>query len=491
MSLIAAAFKSILSFIKTLGKPAGFMMLLLVSLLFAYIIKSAEIKGAVMIMLLLLGLPAALAIVAKPKFGITALLIAAYLIMWLLRLNLTRFPLGTVMDGLLALLIIGLFIQQKYRPDWSFMSSPISIMILIWIVYNFILVVNPVAQSKMAWLYTIRSMAIIMLTYFIFCYHIRDIIFIRLIIKLWLGLSIFAAIFGFKQQFIGFFAYEEAYLYSDPLIRDLLFINGQWRKFSIFSDPTVFSYNMILSSLLCIGMMFGPVSKLKKAFLAFLVIFFIMNMLFSGTRSAYVLLPAAMLMLTILVFNKKIMLVTTGVALFMGVIIFMPTSNPVLYRFQSAFKPSDDASFNVRARNQKMIQPYIWKHPIGGGLGSTGVWGAKFSPGSFLASFPPDSGYVRVAVEMGWVGLFIFCSLLFIILKKGITNYFKMEDPELKSYCLAMVLMVYAITIGNYPQEAITQYPLNVYFFLVAALIDATYNLDKGKKAEKLKLSNV
>ena len=491
MSLIAAAFKSIFSFIKTLGKPAGFMMLLIVSLMFAYVLKIAQVKGAVMILILLIGPPTAFAIIAKPKIGITILLISSYLIMWILRINITKFPLGTIMDGLLALLIIGFFIQQKYRPDWSFMRSPISIMIVIWILYNFILVANPVAQSKMAWLYTIRSMAIIMLTYFIFSYNIRDIKFIRLIIKLWLSLSVFAGLFGFKQQFIGFFGYEEAYLYSDPIIMDLLFINGQWRKFSIFSDPTAFSYNMILSSLLCIGMMFGPISKLKKAFLAFLIFFFLTNMLFSGTRSAYVLLPASLLMLTILVFNKQIMLVATGVALFMAVIIFMPTSNPVLYRFQSAFKPSDDASFNVRARNQKMIQPYIWSHPIGGGLGSTGVWGAKFSPGSFLASFPPDSGYVRVAVEMGWVGLFIFCSLLFIILKKGITNYFKMEDPELKSYCLAMVLMVYAITIGNYPQEAITQYPLNVYFFLVAALIDATYNLDMEKKAEKLKISTI
>ena len=369
------------------------------------------------------------------------------------------------------------------------MSSPISIVILIWIIYNFILVVNPVAQSKMAWLYTIRTMATVMLTYFIFIYNIKDINFIRLIIKLWLGLSIFAGLFGFKQQFIGFFGYEEAYLYSDPIIMDLLFINGVWRKFSIFSDPTVFSYNMILSSLLCIGMMFGPISNLKKVFLGSLVLFFLTNMLFSGTRSAYVLLPASMLMLTILVFNKKILLFTTGAAIFMSVIIFMPTSNPVLYRFQSAFKPSNDASFNVRARNQKMIQPYIWSHPIGGGLGSTGVWGAKFSPGSFLASFPPDSGYVRVAVEMGWIGLFIFCSLLFIILQKGISNFFKMEDPELKSYCLAMVLIVYAVTIGNYPQEAITQYPINVYFFLVAALIDATYTLDKQKREEKMEIS--
>ncbi len=485
--MIRSSQTAISSLFRLLVKPAGFAILLLISILFAYVVKTAEIKGATFILILIIGPPIAFAVVAKPRFGITILLISAYFIMWILRMNLTTFPLGTVMDGLLALLILGFFIQQKYRADWSFLGNPISIMIIIWIIYNFILVANPVAASKMAWLYTIRSLAIIMLTYFIFSFHIRDISFMRLIIKLWLALSVFAGLFGFKQQFIGFFGYEEAYLYSDPLIMDLLFINGQWRKFSIFSDPTVFSYNMILSSLLCLGLMFSPISKVKKAFLGFLILFFITNMLFSGTRSAYVLIPASLIMLTIMIFNRQIMIFMAAASLMMAVIIFIPTSNPVLYRFQSAFKPSDDASFNVRARNQKMIQPYIWSHPLGGGLGSTGVWGAKFSPGSFLASFPPDSGYVRVAVEMGWIGLFLFCGLLFIILKTGINNYFAIEDPELKSYCLAMVLIVYAITIGNYPQEAITQYPLNVYFFLVAALINATYRLDKEMRAQKMK----
>ncbi|MCP6423416.1 hypothetical protein NL463_29335, partial [Klebsiella pneumoniae] len=64
--------------------------------------------------------------------------------------------------------------------------------------------------------------------------------------------------------------------------------------------------------------------------------------------------------------------------------------------------------------NQKRIQPYILSHPIGGGLGATGVWGVRFAPYSFLANFPPDSGYVRVAVELGWIGLGIFCTLMFV-----------------------------------------------------------------------------
>ena len=482
MSLL---FKETLTYLKTLGKPAGFLALLFFSIIFAFVIKAMAIKGAALILIALIGPAVAIALITFPKFGILAYLLIAYLLFGVMRMNLTTFPLGTIMDALLMLLVVGVFIQLKYRPDWGFLRSPISIMIIIWIIYNFIQVFNPAAESKMAWLYTIRSLALIMLTYFVFAYHIRDVKFIRQIIKLWIGLSVFAALYGFKQQFIGFTSYEEAYLYSDPIIQQLLFINGQWRKFSIFSDPTAFSYNMIVSALLCVGLMFKPMAAYKKGILAIFIFIFLSNMLFSGTRSAYILIPVGIIMLTVLIFNKKILLISGIAAVFMAVIILMPTSNPALYRFQSAFKPSNDASFSVRTSNQKFIQPYIQSHPLGGGLGSTGVWGAKFSPHSFLASFPPDSGYVRVAVEMGWVGLLLFCILLFIILKTGIINYFDMKDPELKSYCLGMVLIIYAITIGNYPQEALTQYPLNVYFFLVAALIDATRNIDKEMIAAK------
>ena len=119
---------------------------------------------------------------------------------------------------------------------------------------------------------------------------------------------------------------------------------------------------------------------------------------------------------------------------------------------------------------------------MGGGLGATGVWGERFAPHSFLAKFPPDSGSTRVAVELGWIGLLIFCTLVFVILKEAINNYFFIQDPELKSYCLGMTLIIFAYMIGNYPQEALVQFPSNIYFFLVTALISITKKLDSEKR---------
>ena len=69
----------------------------------------------------------------------------------------------------------------------------------------------------------------------------------------------------------------------------------------------------------------------------------------------------------------------------------------------------------------------------------------------------------------------------FAILQKGIRNYYLIRDPELKTYCLAMVLIIFALSIGNYPQEAIVQFPTSVYFYLFIAMIHITKKLDDQK----------
>jgi len=426
-------------------------------------------------------------IVRYPRFGVLFYLIFAYLIMFISGFGL-NFPFGTLMDGILGLLLLGFFINQKYRPDWLIFKDSITTILLIWIIYNVIQVGNPFAESRLAWVYTIRSVAAVMVAYFIFNYQIKSISFIRLIIKVWLILSFIAALYALKQEYIGFFPYEQRALDSNPLLQNLLYIDGHWRKNSIFSDPVAFAYNMAASSILCICLIVGPTSKRTKLLLGFLTMLFLYVMLFSGTRAAYVLLPAAMLLFAILKFNKQMLIFIIAFGVIMIGLINVPTSNKDLVRFQSAFRPSNDASYNVRAQNQKRIQPYIVSHPIGGGLGATGVWGVRFAPSSFLAQFPPDSGYIRVAVELGWIGLFLICCLMFIVLKTGINNYFKIKDPELKTYCLAMVLIIFALNIGNFPQEAIVQFPLNVYFNMFIAIINITYRLDKKKQAEKLNI---
>jgi putative inorganic carbon (hco3(-)) transporter len=467
---------------QNLRHPIVLVALLAISVFVSFGVYKFGLVFAILTAVAVVAIPVACAIIAYPAVGVVVTLVAAYLIMWVIRFGI-NFPLGTIMDGLQALCLFGFFLRMKREQNWVIFKNPISYVIVAWIIYNFIEVANPWAASKLAWVYTVRSVALVMLMYFIFSYQIRTVRFIKFILKLWILLAVFAAVYAIKQEFFGFAQFELDTL-QDPETILLYFIDGRWRKFSIFSDPVAFAYNMVTASMLCIALMWGPISFVKKLILGCLVLLFWVTMLYSGTRGAYVLVPAGLAMFALLNLTKRILIMGIVGALFFVGLIFVPTSNPSIKRFQSAFAPSEDASFNVRKMNQKRIQPFILSHPIGGGLGATGIWGQRFSPGSFLATFPPDSGYVRVAVELGWIGLALICTLMFVILREGIKNFFAIHNPQLRSICLGMVLVVFCLHIGNYPQEAIVQFPSNIYFYLAVALINVCYRIDQEAQAD-------
>jgi putative inorganic carbon (HCO3(-)) transporter len=444
--------------------------------------------AGILIVVAMVALPAVYGMIAFPVFGIVCIMTMAFLLFFFLRFGI-NFPMGTVLDGMQGLLLLGFFIRQRKNPDWSIFKGPVATVILLWVGYNLLEVINPWAESRMAWVYSVRTVGILTLTYFIFVYQINSVKSIRIILKVWLGLAFIAAIYGYKQEFIGIADSEMAGLVNDPLSISLLFIDGHWRKYSIFSDPVEFSYNMVITILLCIALIAGPISKRKKIILTVVAMAMLYSILFSGTRSSYVLIPAALILFAILNFRKEIMVFSAIAGFFTLVLIYIPTTNGTLYRFQSAFKPSDDASYNVRKQNQKKIQPYILSHPMGGGLGATGAWGVMFAPNSFLATFPPDSGYMRVAVELGWIGLLVFCCMMYVVLKSGIENFYRIKDPELRMYCLAMTLVLFALNIGNFPQEALTQYPNNILFYLAIAIIQVTYRIDQNQQHDELEKS--
>jgi O-antigen ligase len=481
-SFIANFFRKILS--GEISTLKLILLLLPVALFIAAAISMGGVIAAGGLLVIFIGIPVVLGIIAYPKFGIAVLMIVAFFLNYVSEFLPPETPTGIILDAITYLLIFGFLLKLKYDKDWSYFKNPISYLVLVWLAYNFFEAINPASPSILAWVYTVRTVGVIMLMYFIFVYQIRSLATIKFLMKLWLVLAFLSAISGFQQENFGLFPFEKAWYYSDPLRLSFLYINGHLRKVAIFPDPVTFSYNMVVAAVLCLCIIFTKIKTYKKVILGCMIPFFFLVMLYSGTRGAFVLPPAALALLAVMNFNKKILVVVVSAGIILVGLIFMPTSNQFIKRFQTAFRPSDDASFNVRAENQRRIKPYILSHPIGGGLGSVGIWGRRFAPNSFLAKFPPDSGYVRVAVEMGWIGLILFCILMFVILKTGINNYYLIKNPELKIYCLAMVLIIFVFNIGNYPQQALVQYPSNILFYLACALLNVTLRLDKQEQQE-------
>ncbi|GAA4443704.1 hypothetical protein GCM10023091_32710 [Ravibacter arvi] len=460
-----------------LNNVPGAVFLALLTGLLGWLTVDNGVVAGLLVIAACVAIPVVYAIVAYPRFGIALLLGVVYLLFYIMRLGI-NFPLGTLIDGMLALLVLGFFISQKKRPDWAIYRNPVSVVILVWLLYNLLQVANPWAESRMAWLYTVRTTGTIVLIYFIFLYQVDSFRYLRFLIGYWLALATVGALYAYRQEYFGFAGTEFENMVADPLMASLLFIDGHWRKYSVFSDPVAFSYNMVIAFFVCLSLLTARGAFSRKVIIGGVGLLCVSSMFFAGTRGAYVLIPAGLVLFTLLRFQKKLIPFAVAAGFLLGVMIFIPTSNPTLYRFQTAFKPSIDASYSVRAANQKRIQPYLQSHPFGGGLGATGAWGVRFAPHSYLAGFPPDSGFMRTAAELGWVGLMLQCLMIFLILKTGIDNYYKIRNDKLKTCCLAMTLVVFVLCVGNFPQEAFVQFPANILFYLAAAIIQVTYRLD-------------
>ena len=463
---------------KRFDSPAGIIALFAAAAVISFLVTKGGMTAGVLLLGAIVGIPFIFACMFYFKFGITATITTAFFVLGVKRL-VADVQLGVLMDVLVAVMFLGLFIKQIELHDWNFAKNPISKMILFWILYNLLEVANPSAESRLAWVYTVRTFAGIMILYFLLMYTIDTKDFIKRLIKLWLLLALLGAIWGYVQEYYGLMPFELAWATNPPERYALLWQAGKFRKFSFFSDPLVFGILMAFTSLLCFVLMTGPFSKKKKTVLFFIGLFMLNAMLFSGTRAAFILPPAGLIFYAMITFKKKVLYSTAALLLLGVAIINVPTSNANIVRLQSAFSPTNDASYQVRVKNQAFIKPFIQKHPLGGGLGSVGEWGKKFSPWSPIANFPPDSGYVRIAVEEGWLGLLLYVTLLFVVFYSGIKDYFRIRDPELKTYALGMLTVFYSLVIANFPQEAIGQYPINILFFVAIAIINKCRKLDE------------
>lgn len=466
--------KSLFSFKKAF-LPKFFIAILVFAGILVYATSKMGIVGAAGLGALVVGLPLVFGSMFNLRFGIIVLLIISFFILGILRF--INLPLGILMDTLIGSMFFGVILKQIQLKDWSDAANPITYSILLWLAFCIFQVINPWAASKLAWLYTIRSMALLMLIYFVALYAFDSLDYFKLFLKIWIFLSFIAAIYGLYQEFVGLHPAELRWINADPQRHKLFFNWGRYRKFSYFSNPTIFGVLMTHSALLCFVLATGVKDTWKKIALGFMGFLMVWSMIYSGTRTSIAMIPAGFFFFVVLTFKRKIIFISTLFFLFGAFLVYAPIESfgPInknnLERIRSTFEFEDDPSFQARLKNQAYIQPFIHAHPIGGGLGSVGVWGRRFSPHSPISRFPPDSGFVRIAVELGWVGLFFYSLLIFSIMYVGIKNYFSCQSPHIKLYYAALLTIVYSLIVANYAQQAITMFPTMTIFYVVMALM--------------------
>jgi hypothetical protein len=426
------------------------------------------LKGAVLVVGLLIAVPVAYLLLTDERYLIPiAILYSIFLGPFLMAVQ--GIPIGLLMDAMLLTGALGVVLRCLKSRDWSYFDVPGKYVILIWVAYHLLQVGNPAAASRVAWFYVMRPAVAYPFLFIIAMNMLKSPADLK---RIWgfvvSGIAI-TIVWGLIQHVNGYFDFEMRYLQAMDAIH-LVYIQGRWRIFGTLTSPA--QYGVVVTIFSMIFMLLAVFLKKRTKYLyAVLALLGFTAMVFSGTRTAFIVIPLAIGAMVILERKPKLYGLSAIMGVLFLVVIVTPTKNYHVNRIQSVFKTEEDASFQVRENNRKAIMPFIYSHPIGGGLGSTGVWGMRFSPYTMLAQFAPDAGYMRIAVELGWIGVILYFALLIRLFFLALISFSKLTVPEYRILGLALLSGLSTLFLIEYAQDINGKLPMNILLWILLAVM--------------------
>lgn len=487
--------------IKKLNTPFGYTVFIILALGLSFTIAWLGTPYCYLFLGGLIGIAIIIACIANTKFGFYFTIFYCFFVFLIKRL-LFPFdpPLGSISEILIFATFLGIMLKKIVHREkgWSHSKNAITYIYLIYLVYMGVEVLNTYGGSMEGWFFVYRKFFELFIFYFISLHIFSDMASIKYFVKFWLVMALISALYACYQEWVKMPAFEIHFITSDPALFGLYFQAGEFRKYGTLSDPMSFGILMSVSAIFSIILALGPFKKRFRIMLVIGSFIMILAMGYSGTRTATAIIPASILLFGLMTINnRKSLLFICGFLMIGSVLIFGPFyGNSTINRMRTAFNGDQDASMNIRDVHRKQIQPFMHTHPFGSGLATTGVLGMQYNPWNPLARFPPDSSYLRLALELGPVGLALTLFLYFILLKIGINAYYSSRDPKIRYFIVASVAAIFAWTIAQYSQEAVGQIPGALTFYPLLAAIIKMREFDKNSgnglnlPTEKPKLSS-
>lgn len=433
------------------------------------------------------------AIFITPRVGLIGLFLFNFFV-----LGLTRYikgvPLGLGVDAHFILLYLALFFKSFFQKvPWKNAKNELVFLAFIWFGYAFFQLFNPEAVSRIAWFYSMRGVAL----YMLFTIPIIFIIFnkhkdLEVFLKIWAVLALLASLKGIMQKFIGPDPWEQAWLDAGSDNTHIIF--GKLRIFSFMSDAGQFGGAQAHSGVIFAILAWHEKKSRKwKFFYAIVSLISFYGMMISGTRGA-IAVPI-MGFATYIVLQRNTKVIIAGILMGLAVFAFFKfttigNGNYTIRRMRTAFD-LNDASLQVRLENQRKLKDYMAARPFGGGLGSAGNWGKRFSPDTFLAQTPTDSWYVMIWAEQGIVGLSLHLLILFyIVIKSANIIVFKLKSPLLKAQLGALLSGMTGIMAASYGNGVFGQMPTGIIIYSSMGFLFLAKKYEKELKQKDKIISN-
>ena len=379
------------------------------------------------------GLPAFTAVCMLPFVVLFIYLAFTYrmLTFWILIfinyfLQMKDFPVPVPMslpNEMLQIILLAIaIIDSRQSPHFERAANPMLFALVIWCSFCTLEILNDTCGlgiSVEAWYTGARMLAFQLLYIFlVFSIYISSPEILMKYLKFWAFLSLFSAIWTWKQQNIGFTQTENAFL--------------------------------------------------EKIFFLIVGILVIKSMFASGTRTAVFCIFAGFAVFIVL--SKSTKIATTAIILGGLFYVFLAYThighgNQQIRRMRSAFSKSD-ASANTRNINQETMKKYMKEAPWGIGLGMKGTNVPANNKYNRMATIAADSEYVFIWLRTGTIGITVFVITMLIMLGGACyVVFFRLKSRSLIGIGGGLCSSFVAIQIGGYANQVLLQFPNALIFY--------------------------
>ncbi|QMW05842.1 O-antigen ligase family protein [Spirosoma foliorum] len=377
-------------------------------------------------------------------------------------------PLSLSVDILLVINLLCEFFRRFESKEWpNLRGNPVLIVILMWFVYCLMEIANPEARSLAAWFYDVRAVAFYLVLVVILGLEVinteKD---MNRFFVIWLSFSVVGVLHGMRQLFVGLDSAEKAWLNAGNASTHIL--HGQLRVFSFYSDAGQFGAAMGHAGLVGMILALGPLERKTRLWCAVVAVLCFYGMIISGTRGALFVPIAGIAAYLFLTRNVKVLVIgglMAGLVLGTLKFTFIGQGNYQVQRMRSALDPNDP-SLLVRLENQKKLRLYLASRPIGGGIGSAGYWGLRFSPNTVLAQTPTDSWYVKIWAQTGIIGLYLHLFMIGFWLVYFFIRIWRMSVGATRQKMMALYAGVVGIAVASYGNQIFGQLPTGIIIYL-------------------------
>lgn len=363
--------------------------------------------------------------------------------------------LSVILDGVLTYALLAVFLHFViYRQQDLKIQNAVNALTLsyaIWILFVFVQLINPSASfekiitTSRGWILSLPLLYIFSSIILSTPQRLKEVLIVLGIFTLTAFLKVV------WQKYRGFDHTEVTWLMSGAWTTHLL--RSGIRYFSFFSDAGNFGSNMGLIAIVYGIITFHTKGLLLRLFYAGVAFASIIGLFMSGTRGAIIVPFGGLVLYCLLSKNPKVMItsIIAGCALF-ALMAFtdIGDGNPFIRRMRTAFKPTEDASFNVRKENQKRLAYLLKDKPIGIGIGERmiDVENLNVHQDNII---PPDSFYVDLWIQSGIVGLTLYISILVaILLRCCYLIMFRIKNKRLRHILAAMLSGVFGLWLNGY-----------------------------------------